>query len=222
MMKNRIIRYNFNMVEVMLAVIVVSVGIASTFVLFPVGLNASRDAAAEHRLADISEVALSIIQSEILPEIVENDANKGYCFDSSKLNNYFCAQPKSDDNTAIDQPDVLEKLDSFTKKDNLYNAGPGLYVYAVEHGDVVDFAAAVKIYLDGSGDSCFANEYFFSKDGGTYSALDAKYKHLTKYLLPVVVEISWPVTLPYAEREKRTFRFEMFNNEYDPQKDTAA
>ena len=158
MMKNRIIRYNFNMVEVMLAVIVVSVGIASTFVLFPVGLNASRDAAAEHRLADISEVALSIIQSEILPEIVENSDTNGYRF-KNNADSKFCSGPEAGDDK-INGSGVLENLADSEKivNTNLYKKGEGLYVYAVEHGDVVDFAAAVKIYLDGSGDSCFADD----------------------------------------------------------------
>ena len=127
MFHKRFIRFNFNMVEVMLAVIVVALAIASTFVLFPVGLNASKDAAAEHRIADISEVALALIQSDILPNIVVNNKEKGYRFDSSKTGDYFCSPPTSSDKTAIDLPDVLEKLDSFTNKgNNLYYADKGL------------------------------------------------------------------------------------------------
>ena len=45
-MNKKIIRHNFNMVEIMLAVIVIALGIAGTFVLFPVGLNAARQLAA--------------------------------------------------------------------------------------------------------------------------------------------------------------------------------
>ena len=37
------------MVEIMLAVIVIALGIAGTFILFPVGLNANKDATAESK-----------------------------------------------------------------------------------------------------------------------------------------------------------------------------
>ena len=233
MFDKRIIRRNFNMVEVMLAVIVVALGIASTFVPFPVGLNASKDAVAESRVADISETAALIVQSEDIPNIVETASNKGFSFKAiGNSNEHFCERPTASDNTEIDQtvdPESLEDSKKVSGTD-LYKMGNGLYVYVSkvpDSGEVL-FAAAVKVYLDrdSSSDSGFKDEYFGTLRGNEkYSELLVKEglsDFINKFLLPVAVEVSWPVTVPAADREKRVFRFELFNSEYDPGTDADA
>ncbi len=231
MFDKRIIRRNFNMVEVMLAVIVVALGIASTFVLFPVGLNASKDAVAESRVADISETAALIVQSEVIPNIVETASNKGFSFKAiGSSNEYFCERPTASDDTEIDKsvdPESLEDSKKVSGTD-LYKMGNGLYVYVSkvpDSGEVL-FAAAVKVYLDrdSSSDNGFEDEYFCTRDGiKKYSAIKGSVNDcINKFLLPVAVEVSWPVTVPAADREKRVFRFELFNSEYDPGTDADA
>ena len=231
MFDKRIIRRNFNMVEVMLAVIVVALGIASTFVLFPVGLNASKDAVAESRVADISETAALIVQSEVIPNIVETASNKGFSFKAiGNSNEHFCERPTASDNTEIDKtvdPESLEDSKRVSGTD-LYKMGNGLYVYVSkvpDSGEVL-FAAAVKVYLDrdSSSDNGFENEYFCTRDGiKKYSVIKGSVNDcINKFLLPVAVEVSWPVTVPAADREKRVFRFELFNSEYDPGTDADA
>ena len=230
MFDKRIIRRNFNMVEVMLAVIVVALGIASTFVLFPVGLNASKDAVAESRVADISETAALIVQSEVIPKIVDTGDEKGYRFSNYENNENFCK--RSDvfgGSTVIDGAiDPENPGGSAVSGTDLYRIDKGLFVYVSkvpDSGEVL-FAAAVKVYLDQDGDSGFENEYFCTIRGNkTY--LDLREKQvgsdfINKFLLPVAVEVSWPVTVPAADREKRVFRFELFNSEYDPGTDADA
>ena len=232
MFDKRILRRNFNMVEVMLAVIVVALGIASTFVLFPVGLNASKDAVAESRVADISETAALIVQSEVIPNNVDT-ANKGYGFKSiDNSNKYFCSRPTSSDDTVIDQAIDPESLEDGKKVSgtDLYRMDNGLYVYVSkvpDSGEVL-FAAAVKVYLDrdSNSDSGFKDEYFCTRNGNKkYSELlnkEGLSDFINKFLLPVAVEVSWPVTVPAGDREKRVFRFELFNSEYDPRTDDDA
>ena len=65
-MKKRFIRHNFNMVEIMLAVIVIALGITGTFVLFPVGVNANKSAVADNSIADIAEYVTSFVRAEVL------------------------------------------------------------------------------------------------------------------------------------------------------------
>ena len=235
MFAKRIIRRNFNMVEVMLAVIVVALGIASTFVLFPVGLNASKDAVAESRVADISETAALIVQSEVIPKIVDTDTvnkdgEKSYCFKIGDSSDYFCERPNASDNTVIDNAVDPEGLADSKKVSgtDLYKLGNGLYVYVSkvpDSGEVL-FAAAVKVYLDrdSSSDNGFENEYFCTRDGiKKYSDIKGSAGNcINKFLLPVAVEVSWPVTVPAGDREKRVFRFELFNSEYDPGNDDDA
>ena len=230
MFAKRIIRRNFNMVEVMLAVIVVALGIASTFVLFPVGLNASKDAVAESRVADISETAALIVQSQVLPKIVDTTDKKGCRFDISKDTEYICERSKISEITAIDEAVDPERLEDGKKVSgtDLYRIDKGLYVYVSkvpDSGEVL-FAAAVKVYLDrnGDGDSGFKNEFFCTRNGiQEYKDFEGAVNDcINKFLLPVAVEVSWPVTVPVADREKRVFRFELFNSEYDPGTDDDA
>lgn len=230
MFDKRILRRNFNMVEVMLAVIVVALGIASTFVLFPVGLNASKDAVAESRVADISETAALIVQSEVIPNIIETANNKGYSFKAiGNSSDYFCERPTASSDSAIDKViDPENPGGSAVSGTDLNRIDKGHYVYVSkvpDSGEVL-FAAAVKVYLDrdGTGDNGFENEYFCTRDGiRKYSEIKGSAGNcINKFLLPVAVEVSWPVTVPAGDREKRVFRFELFNSEYDPGTDADA
>ena len=225
MFHKRFIRFNFNMVEVMLAVIVVALGIASTFVLFPVGLNASNDAAAENRVAEISESVTMIIQSDILPQLLppagaDGKNSTGFAFTNTSTL-FWDKTTSSGIDVAIDAD---SEIASCTKIGET-----GLYKYKSDNGIYLfvqkDFAAAVKVYLDqDSGNKTgFKDEYFCDPEKGNvkYSAM-ASDERINKFLLPVVVEISWPVTLPADEREKRVYRFEMFNRDYDLKDDVDA
>ena len=232
MFHKRFIRFNFNMVEVMLAVIVVALGIASTFVLFPVGLNASNDAAAENRVAEISESVTMIIQSDILPQLLpsaDKDSNGDGIKDKSDTGFAFTnTSTLFWDKTTSSGIDVA--IDADSEIASCTKIGEtGLYKYKSDNGIYLfvqkDFAAAVKVYLDqDSGNKTgFKDEYFCDPEKGNvkYSAM-ASDERINKFLLPVVVEISWPVTLPADEREKRVYRFEMFNRDYDLKDDEDA
>ena len=236
MFHKRFIRYNFNMVEVMLAVIVVALGIASTFVLFPVGLNATRDTAAENRVAEISESVTMIIQSDILPQLLPSagaDGKNSTGFAFTGTSNFFWDKTSRVIDKAIDADSEIDpKTHKPIDSDKYERIGEtSLYKYKSESEKGVylfvqkDFAAAVKVYLDNSSSNKtgFDAEYFCDPEKGNvkYSAM-ASDERINKFLLPVVVEISWPVTLPADEREKRVYRFEMFNRDYDLKDDNDA
>ena len=229
-MNKRIIRHNFNMVEIMLAVIVIALGLTSTFVLFPVGLNASKDAVAENHVSDIGEIAANyIVQSWILPNAVRTDPC-AYNALNVLESNYFCNPEDTTVKNLIDVPVDLNSLDAsnkFNGKDHLHKLANGVFVYVLrQHSNLeILFSAAIKIHLDRNSDSGFENEYFYSRNGTfqQYSALKSTTGDcINKFLLPVIIEVSWPATLPIEEREKRIFRFEMFNHEYNPSNDDDA
>ena len=236
-MKKRLIRYNFNMVEIMLAVIVIALGIAGTFVLFPVGVNANKDATAENSLADIALYTEAVIRSyfvNTIPTSSESGFNK-----NSQISRF--ASPPSPTET---EPAIVEaaNLDDETTWGAAIHSssGPktlrqhkdvkGVFLYRQLSGDhdipTVDFSAIVRVYLDGdkplTSNTALNNEYFFRD-----RTVPQKYSEMSgnvnifKFLLPVVMEISWPATVPYEEREKRYFRFEIFNTRYDITKDSS-
>lgn len=240
-MKKRFIRYNFNMVEIMLAVIVIALGIAGTFALFPVGVNANKDATAENSIADIAEYVTAFVRAECL-RLASNSAsgNNEGAFTEGKVGEVFGEPgiPPSLSNPIVDvigsawrAPDHNNSGDVNTKTLLVHDSVPGAYLVRQMSGPVgnqfADFTAVARVYLDGGNDldnnAAFDEEYFFrdrrtpERYGSTKSNVD-----IFKFLLPAVLELSWPASLPYAEREKRYFRFEIFNTLYEQSKDTPA
>ncbi len=222
-MNKRIIRHNFNMVEIMLAVIVIALGLTSTFVLFPVGLNATKDAVAENQISDIGEELITSIHHYILPKMFNTVFDKGFQFKSlDGLKDYFydpentTANVKAYIENGVETPPGSEIGPAF------FELGKGVYLF---YTTTQYLTAIATIKLDRNSDSGFEDEYFYSRNGTfqKYSNLKSTTGDcINKFLLPIIVEISWPANIPLAEREKRIFRFDMFNFEYDPGKDTEA
>ena len=229
----KIRRNNFNMVEIMLAVIVIALGIAGTFVLFPVGLNANKEAAAENSIADIAEYIAAFVQARTISAAVSNE--NGSAFKTSDLSG-FCA-PDADVRAAYEvdeiDSDKLVSTGTMPKSDSLYEISSGIYLYrqlsGPESNPFVDFSAVAKVYLDQDGSNKgFDDELFINSTGSyvAYSELKGSsglnQDFIGKFMLPVVIELSWPANVPEADRDKRYFRFEIFNDQYDLGKDTTV
>ena len=230
MINKRVIRHNFNMVEIMLAVIIIALGLTSVFVLFPVGLNAARDAVAENHVSDIGETAANhIVQSVILPDAIGTTASAFKPLDTLE-SSYFCNPEDTAVKNLTDVPIDLNSLDDsnkFNDRDYLHKLANGVFVYVLRQQSTLEalFSAVIKIYFDRNSNSGFEDEYFYTRSGDyqQYSTLKSSTGEcINKFLLPVAIEVSWPATVPMEEREKRIFRFEMFNHEYDPGTDADA
>ncbi len=233
-MKKRLIRNNFNMVEIMLAVIVIALGIAGTFVLFPVGLNANKDATAENSIADIAEYVTAFVRAQCMTGGISTNA--GNPFDTGELADVFCSRTAT-----VSDPVDVDNLSGSWKaasgnsgdavdlaKDSLLKHSNGIYLYRQFSGPAdapyVDFSAIARVYIDKSDSNAsgFNEEHFINVAG-----VDKKYSEISgtvnirKFLIPVVLELSWPATVPELEREKRYFRFEIFNDQYEIANDAA-
>ena len=234
-MKKRLIRNNFNMVEIMLAVIVIALGIAGTFVLFPVGLNANKDATAENSIADIAEYVTAFVRAQCMTSGISDNA--GNPFDTGDLTDVFCsktatvADPIAVDNLSGDNWKAASGNSGDAvdlTKDSLLKHSNGIYLYRQFSGPAdapyVDFSAIARVYIDKSTSNAsgFGNEHFINVTGEDklYSEISSTVD-IRKFLIPVVLELSWPATVPELEREKRYFRFEIFNNQYEIASDTA-
>lgn len=230
-MKKRFVRHNFNMVEIMLAVIVIALGIAGTFVLFPVGVNANKDATAENNIADIAQYTDAVVRALSL----QRNSNNRQGFSQGFVTNNFPAQNPIPP-AAVNPADLNDESTwgaSILSSDGprtlrQHSTNRGVFLYRQLSGNpsdpIVDFAAIVRVYLDGNtfNSNVFNNEFFF-RDRTVpqqYSTMRSNV-NIFKFLLPLVMEVSWPATVPYEEREKRYFRFEVFNTLYDITQDTS-
>ena len=223
-MKKRFVRHNFNMVEIMLAVIVIALGITGTFVLFPVGVNANKSAVADNSIADIAEYVTAFARGEVLAGSQADGSVKE--FGSGRIAGYFnqdgAAPAESKDyyqSINVDDPGAgWSDSDSVILK---HQSASGVYLVrqlsGPEDNRFVDFAAVARVYLD-NGDTNgtgLTGEFFPNANAEMVdTASGDDNSELKKFFIPAVLELSWPATVPIGEREKRYVRFEIFNDGY--------
>ena len=208
----------FNMIEVMLAIVVISLGLSSVFVLFPAGLSAHKNAAADNNTADLAELVISSVRTQISVDTA-NSAEFGTWagFDdepadagvevgnTSDWEVMDLLKSGKDDHDDIKNASLLQHK----SKKNVFwvrqMSGP-------EDNRFVDFSAIARIYVD---ENSMDKEFFFNADTKKYQLQRNSKVDLNKVLLPLVLELSYPAEVAYAEREKRYFRFEIFNEHYE-------
>jgi len=216
-MKKRLIRHSFNMVEIALALAVLAIGISSILVLFPVGINANRSAIADNNLADISEYLMGYLRAGCAAEWTKIAAKKA---DGKTIlsSDYFFTEKLADGydsvkdlgNTGVD-PDGSSYGSKVT--DNLYQLTTDntktnrAFLYKQMTGNVVDFSAIVKVWTE------TPSFYIRNATNNTIEKIPSG-ASLETYAKVLCIEISWPAQAPYAQREKRLFRQEIFNEAF--------
>ena len=211
-------KYGFNLVEIMLAIVVISLGMTAVFVLFPAGLNNHKTAMAENSLADLAE----FIMSDVRARVALGSDTEAFTYELGSGTESDMAGITLDDEpdsgwTKVDDAGTLWYRDG---KTNIYLirqlSGPA--------GDrYTDFAAIARVYQD----SGFSSELMvpvrygsvqsyadMNKAASGSSSGDIKALDVSKFVFPLVLEISYPADIPYADREKAYFRFEVFNENY--------
>lgn len=239
-MKKKIRRHPFNMVEIALAMAIIAIGLSGILVLFPVGINASKNAIADNNLADIAEYIMGYLQARCNEEWIKNANNPPEPI--TLLNSYsetyypFSAKlPTSapsgssvgdDDGVPLDgelgtnsifdktiQGISISTSDSTEKRRvkqaTLFLGPDGAFLYRQMTNDTVDFAAVVKVWREE------INCYVPKINAGSVTAPALIDENIPQYAHNLVLEISWPAEFPYANREKRVFRLEFFNQAYE-------
>lgn len=220
-MKRRRIRYYFNMVEIALALAVLAIGISSILVLFPVGINANRSAIADNNLADISEYLMGYLRAGCAAEWAKiaadknNAPNVGDYFFTDKIATSYGAIDTVGDSSGIDPESTdYTDIDSNTRwiSPNLYQVSTSgsypnsVFLYKQTTGVIVDFAAVVKVWRENP-------DFLIRKADNSIDKIPSP-GNLRPYATVLCIEISWPAQAPYAQREKRLFRQEIFNEAY--------
>lgn len=240
-MKKKIRRHPFNMVEIALAMAIIAIGLSGILVLFPVGINASKSAIADNNLADIAEYIMGYLQARCNEEWIKNANNppepitllnsiyseKYYPFSAKLLTSAPSGSSVGDDDgvplegelgtnsifdktiqgISISTSDSTEKRR--VKQATLFLGPDGAFLYRQMTNDTVDFAAVVKVWREE------INCYVPKINAGSVTAPALIDENIPQYAHNLVLEISWPAESPYANREKRVFRLEFFNQAYE-------
>lgn len=240
-MKKQIRKHPFNMVEVALAMAIIAIGLSGILVLFPVGINASKSAIADNNLADIVEYIMGYLQARCNEEWIKNANNPPT--DPNALKNYNetyypfsnalpSTAPSGTDSSVGDIEGVSldselgtnNKFDKtihgisistsnadekrMVKQATLFIGPKGTFLYRQMTNETVDFAAIIKVWREKI--NCYVPKII--KDSET--APDLIDENIPQYAHNLVLEISWPAEVPYANREKKVFRLEFFNQAY--------
>lgn len=209
------------MVEIALALAVLAIGISSILVLFPVGINANRSAIADNNLADISEYLMGYLRAGCAAEWAKIAADKNNTpsgndfFFTNKIATSYTDISTAGDSTGIDPESTdYADTDSNTRRisSNLYQVSTtgtypnSVFLYKLTTGDIVDFAAVVKVWRENP-------DFLIRKEDNSIVSIPSP-GNLRPYATVLCIEISWPAQAPYAQREKRLFRQEIFNEAY--------
>ena len=193
----------FNLIEIAVAIAVLAVGLSSIMVLFPVGLNATQDAIADNNVGDVA--------TQIMEQI------RGYCLKETDWTTGFVANIPT---TRPSEPQIGDYNAAPPKNGVLEPSTASAYKFrAVQTSrdktgaPILDFDAGIRIWRDN------VSDFSGLPDNDKIPPLQPATAPITQatlhYFMPIYVEISWPLSLPYQARVNqgtvRTYRLDLFN-----------
>lgn len=201
------------MVEVALALLVISLGLSTVLTLFPAGLKATREAENANNLVEAAEYAFSYLQTlvnenglaaiNIAGEDTQTHSPSDVRIESvgtgTGTGTYIYHKPielKQSSGYAEDFSCVIRILDA---KKGMESTGGADYILSAPRVGSAEISCT-----DGDG-----REYHFEKmtSGGS---------DVSDIVKVVDVELSYPISAAYANRTKRTFRMVFLSNTFKP------
>ena len=207
----------FTLVEVTMAIAVIAIGMVGVMGLFPIGFQASRDAVGDNFSSQLTQQFLQMVALQAKAYTVpEYDASGNVIADTGidGWGNYITGSPQAgckdinnkitgDKASTSDLQFTVNKSDPFLGNPDfgIYNIdkNKGVYYLESKSGNIVDFSAAVSIWQD---------DLTYDDDGtGNADGIISN-----QYGRRLFVEISWPVKVPYDDRQKRYYMLDVFND----------
>ena len=200
-------RRGFNMVEVTRAIAVMAIGVAGVMSLFPVGVQASRDAVGDSYAADAADFFLSYLSEEARKN------TKWLATQSEGTDSLIQTLPSSIPYTSGGDTSITAIEDTVSTDIDYTSiqqdaSKPGLFKMCqgpssaaiLKYSNVAlkDFNAAIRVWKSQISNLQIA--------GSTYT--DAIPYN---YCVMLHVEVSWPLEKPYSVRQKRYYVMELFN-----------
>lgn len=187
----------FNLIEVALAMAIVGLGISGIISLFPLGIRATNDA--------IGENYSSFVSNRFLGYMARMCNNPAKDYDSGARDfweEYISPAPSGGIPATIpSQADEAgATFNSTPIEGGIYSSdNPGLYRIKQGSSLYTDFHATIRVWK-----SHIENMYIYN----------INYPEIPyDYAVAFNIEISWPVEKPYAVREKKYYRIEIFRQE---------
>lgn len=210
----------FNLIEIALAIGILSVGIVIIMSLFPVGVNENRKSVGINYSAIVAESIFSYISREA-NEPSNWDATLNLLPCSASVNTppiILKPDGKLDPSTWITPGEgYIYKIADRDINDNLCTAG--VYGIKIKTGDIIDFTAEALIwrqlfYAPSSTTPFYLKDLYvsgYTEDFDTSIDNSIRLEQIEKLITGINIEISWPAEKPYSQRNKNRYYFEVFN-----------
>lgn len=201
-MKKNLFRSGFNLIEVTMAIAIVGIGIAGVMALFPPAIEANKNANFQNYTGTMVENIASYLGSELNREsdgskpnwdiLVGEKGEKGWKEGSLPTAKANAPIPGQETNT-----------DGWTEPSIIINGKTIVFrgVFTTGTANVL----GIKSY-DGS----IAAHARYWKDNSRLPSYYNKSEITTdqEFRVKIVIELSWPIAKPYADREKQEFVYE--------------
>lgn len=221
--------FGFNMVEVALAMLVISLGLSTVLVLFPAGIKASRQAEEENNLVEAAEAMEAYIRlnhNSLGVDVLAHDSDKGTAdtvLDSSfstttnankyksiiAMNNTTASAFLYRKLTEVDGQ-LLTEFSCIVRL--LGSVDQGIGPDSNNSDDTVGYfpaAASTAPHVNYSSGNIYLKEIKSSNNSkGQVQTIN--------YLQIINMEISYPADKPYSLRKKRVYHLEIFDESHQP------
>ena len=177
----------FSLIEIILALTVLSVGIVSIMTLFPAGLSENKKSIVQNNAAHSAEGMFAYISNNISKS-------------SNEWNAFVDTFPTSKPETILTGSEDLASLTG-----NLYDYEDqnGVYAVKLKTGTHNDMTGEVLVWTSPIQKAYFAGEQITTNEGEPGFDTDS--------ILGVNIELSFPVQKPYDKRDKFQYYFEAYN-----------
>jgi len=199
----RRVRHCFNMIEIVIAMGIIAIGVIGVMGLFPIGVNANRDAMAENYAADSAQQFLQMFAHWLKSDTLVTPSKTAW-------------EVFIDDTSTSSKPDAAAEISAtWTDSDigpNIKSANIGMYRITQTTGssEISDFTGIYRVW-------------YTQVNGLWYDKVDNIWKKGNIPLdiaMALNVELSWPAVapqqLPYNKRQRSRFYLEVFNPNYEP------
>lgn len=180
-------RSAFNLIELTLAIAVVGIGIASVMALFIPAMNASKASVADNYLPDVADTLMTFVKMNSDGVKKENTVSN---LDSLKKELHTSKYTVLKEISFNDISKTYGLYDTDTHSDYLWGVKVGT--------DGADFTGHILMW--------YTDDVKDLYDAGipTEDSNKMKTNHRRYY-----IEVSWPLLVPYAQREKRLYVTEL-------------
>ena len=191
-------KYNFNMVEIALAMVIIAIGISGILGLFSVGVNSRKSAISENNIANAAEYILGLYRAVFVHVYTENI--------SSDILKKIPQEKPAALTTGVNMPSTVKShiydkdgvnFDSSTNEAVL----PEAFVYAPSR--LVNGERVADCEISGT--------VWRAPIPVNVPDTDEKINMPDSYGVRIYLELSWPLEKPYAQRETKTYVLDIMN-----------